>query len=211
MFGPVMSASSRPTAAPARASATARLTLTVLLPTPPLPDATAITFLTPGQDLLGRARRGAADRGAPVDREARDAHRVERAADLGLDLVLERAGRRGELDRERHVGAVDDDVPDHVPGDEVAAELGLLDGSEGIEDGGLGDGAHRVRVRSCAAGRIVDRCTTRGPSYPRPGANGNLASGGREQALPGPRRVSRPASLRIGRRARSRCANLARR
>ncbi len=48
MFGPVMSASRRPTDAPACASATARLTLTVLLPTPPLPDATAMMFLTPG-------------------------------------------------------------------------------------------------------------------------------------------------------------------
>ena len=56
MFGPVMSASSRPTDAPAWASATARLTLTVLLPTPPLPDATAMMFLTPGHELLGLAR-----------------------------------------------------------------------------------------------------------------------------------------------------------
>ena len=43
MFGPVMSASRSPTAAPAWARATARLTLTVLLPTPPLPDATEVT------------------------------------------------------------------------------------------------------------------------------------------------------------------------
>ena len=60
MFGPVMSASSRPTEAPAWASATARLTLTVLLPTPPLPEATAMTFLTPGSSCSawrGWARR----------------------------------------------------------------------------------------------------------------------------------------------------------
>ncbi len=60
MFGPVMSASRRPTLAPAWARATARLTLTVLLPTPPLPDATAITFLTPGSSCSawrGWARR----------------------------------------------------------------------------------------------------------------------------------------------------------
>ena len=42
--------------APAWARATARLTLTVLLPTPPLPDATAMMFLTPGDELLGLAR-----------------------------------------------------------------------------------------------------------------------------------------------------------
>ena len=43
-----MSASSRPTRAPVCDSATARLTLVVLLPTPPLPEATAMTFLTRG-------------------------------------------------------------------------------------------------------------------------------------------------------------------
>jgi hypothetical protein len=47
-FGPVMSASSRPTRAPSRARLTARFTATVDLPTPPLPDATAIVFRTPG-------------------------------------------------------------------------------------------------------------------------------------------------------------------
>src|SRR5487761_1411643 len=43
-----MSASSRPTRAPAWASAMATLTLTVVLPTPPLPALTATVFLTPG-------------------------------------------------------------------------------------------------------------------------------------------------------------------
>ena len=43
-----MSASSRPTFAPSRARLTARFTATVDLPTPPLPDATAIVLRTPG-------------------------------------------------------------------------------------------------------------------------------------------------------------------
>src|ERR1700674_451522 len=43
-----MSASSRPTLAPESCSEAARLTATVDLPTPPLPDATAMTCLTPG-------------------------------------------------------------------------------------------------------------------------------------------------------------------
>ena len=55
-----MSPSSSPTEAPDWASATARLTLTVLLPTPPLPDATAMMFLTPGTSCS--AWRGAARR-----------------------------------------------------------------------------------------------------------------------------------------------------
>jgi hypothetical protein len=46
-----MSASSRPTVAPSAASASARFTAVVLLPTPPLPLATAMMFLTPGISL----------------------------------------------------------------------------------------------------------------------------------------------------------------
>ena len=43
-----MSASSSPTRAPSRASASARLTAVVDLPTPPLPEATATTLRMPG-------------------------------------------------------------------------------------------------------------------------------------------------------------------
>ena len=43
-----MSASSTPTLAPLTASAAARLVVTVDLPTPPLPAATAMMFFTPG-------------------------------------------------------------------------------------------------------------------------------------------------------------------
>src|SRR6266516_5691573 len=55
-----MSASSRPTEAPLLRRAAARLTATVDLPTPPLPDATAIVCLTPGRisDGLGRRKAG---------------------------------------------------------------------------------------------------------------------------------------------------------
>ena len=45
-----MSASIMPTLPPHFASAMARFTATVVLPTPPLPAPTAITFLTPGID-----------------------------------------------------------------------------------------------------------------------------------------------------------------
>src|SRR5208283_3567113 len=43
-----MSASSSPTLKPRRASASARLTESVVLPTPPLPEPTAMMELTPG-------------------------------------------------------------------------------------------------------------------------------------------------------------------
>ncbi len=46
-FGPYMSASSSATRLPLWASATARLTATVVLPTPPFPAPTAMMFLTP--------------------------------------------------------------------------------------------------------------------------------------------------------------------
>src|SRR5439155_6440774 len=48
MLGPYTSASIRPTFAPARLSATERLTATVVFPTPPLPLLIAITCLTFG-------------------------------------------------------------------------------------------------------------------------------------------------------------------
>ena len=47
--GPYTSASIRPTRAPVSARATARFAATVDLPTPPLPEPTAITCLTPGR------------------------------------------------------------------------------------------------------------------------------------------------------------------
>ncbi len=47
--GPYTSASITPTAAPDSRSASARFTAVVLFPTPPLPEATAIAFRTPGR------------------------------------------------------------------------------------------------------------------------------------------------------------------
>src|SRR5260370_12152590 len=47
-FGPYTSASSKPTLLPSFAKASARFTATVVLPTPPLPLATATRFFTPG-------------------------------------------------------------------------------------------------------------------------------------------------------------------
>ncbi len=49
-----MSASSTPTEAPSAASASARFTAVVDLPTPPLPEATAMMFLMPGMSLTPR-------------------------------------------------------------------------------------------------------------------------------------------------------------
>ena len=54
--GPKMSLSMRPTASPCRASAAARLTATVDLPTPPLPEATATMLFTPGRSIRPEVR-----------------------------------------------------------------------------------------------------------------------------------------------------------
>ncbi len=53
-LGPYTSASRMPTLAPSAASASARLTVVVLLPTPPLPEATATTFLMFGSSCTPR-------------------------------------------------------------------------------------------------------------------------------------------------------------
>ena len=106
-----MSASSMPTVAPSAASASARLTAVVDLPTPPLPEATAMMFLMPGNqlhaalhgvrhDLRGNAARVAL--AAPAALSACD----DLAADR-LELAL--AGI-AELDVERDVVAGDLDV-----------------------------------------------------------------------------------------------------
>ena len=52
-LGPYTSASSKPTEAPSRLSARARLTATVVFPTPPFPLATATRFFTPWMGNLG--------------------------------------------------------------------------------------------------------------------------------------------------------------
>ena len=56
-----MSASKSPTRNPRRASETARLAATVLFPTPPFPELTAMTFFTCGNILPGSGRGAWAD------------------------------------------------------------------------------------------------------------------------------------------------------
>jgi hypothetical protein len=60
-----------------------------------------------------------------------------------LDLVLEGTRRRRQLDGHRQGGAVDLDVLDHVERDQVAPELGLLDGAHRLDDGVVGQAGHR--------------------------------------------------------------------
>jgi hypothetical protein len=85
------------------------LTATVVLPTPPLPAPTAMTFFTPGTAARAPV---AADRFAHAARhlhvDRRDAGQLHhRGARLIAHLILHRTRRRRQLDRERHAAAVD--------------------------------------------------------------------------------------------------------
>ena len=127
-----MSPSSIPTRLPRCASATARFTATVVLPTPPLPAPTAMTFFTPG---TGHARAvgdaGRADRGRHLDLDVRHAgHLQDGGPRLVAHLVLHRARRRRQLDRESHPAAVDRQVLHEAQADDVAAEVGIAHGRE---------------------------------------------------------------------------------
>ena len=102
--GPYMSASSSPTLSPLCASATARFTATVDLPTPPLPEATAITAFTSGS--RGAACGAAGGRG----RFLRGQHdggilHPGQSGKFHLDLAAQRlkAGRLLAFHRQAHL------------------------------------------------------------------------------------------------------------
>src|SRR5690606_31585857 len=115
-----MSASSNPTRAPSAARASARLTAVVLLPTPPLPEATAITFLTLGSSAMPRCTACAAMAAGGGDRG------VARRRDLAF-------GRVAQFDIEGDVGAVDLEVLDRLRAGQRLARVGVDDGLQGLQ------------------------------------------------------------------------------
>ncbi len=137
---PQMSASSTPTVRPRRARATARFTVTELLPTPPLPEAMATTRADSGTSVAGGSSRaieagpghdrpllvgvhhpgGHGDRPDPVE----PAH-VE--VDVALDLGPQRAPGDGQGHLDLDLGTVDPDPGDHAEFDDVGAQLGIHD------------------------------------------------------------------------------------
>ena len=96
-----------------------------------------------GDELLRTGRRRAADHRRPGDVDRVGPDRADGRLGVRLDLVLEGTGRRGQLDGEGDLAAVDDDILDHVEGDDVAAELGLLHGAKHLADGAFGQFDHR--------------------------------------------------------------------
>jgi hypothetical protein len=100
--------------------------------------------LDPRQELLGLGRIRSADHRPPGDLDRFGTDRPERRPGVALDLVLEWAGRRGQLDRERDPASVNHNVLDHVQGFDVTSELRFLDGSERRVNRILGEYAHEL-------------------------------------------------------------------
>ncbi len=127
-----MSPSMIPTRLPHFASAIARFTATVVLPTPPLPAPTAMTFFTPStgaRPAIGRRHGAHAGRHFDVHRgDARQ--RRHRGVCLIAHLILHRARRRRQLDAERHAAAVNAQVLDEAERDDVLVQIGILDGRQ---------------------------------------------------------------------------------
>src|SRR3569833_3123612 len=123
-----MSASSTPTLRPWSRRPSARLTAVVDLPTPPLPEATAMTASTPGMPGCVRSAGcawpwpcpwvwGACPCGAAAGALRRQRHQRRRHARHGLDGVLGALAHRlpslhvgrANGDREEHLVVADDD------------------------------------------------------------------------------------------------------
>ena len=125
-------------------SAIARFTATVVFPTPPLPAPTAMMFLTPGTGALPVSR-FAVERTCAVISicDVGDAgQRGHRLPRLLAHLVLDRTGRRRQLDREGHAPPVDAEILDELQRDDVAVEIGISDGAERVEYGRFGNVGH---------------------------------------------------------------------
>ena len=193
-----MSASSTPTRSPRSTSAAAMLAVSVDLPTPPLPDATATTRVAGSSRILAArgGRRGAGSRARPsprahhveVERDARDALD---AADVPRDLVLEarpeRAARHRERDRHVDVASArDDDVAHHLELGHGPLELGVDHELERLQD--------RVAV-GVIGQRSLSAWPIRAPGSPISRSASRCAAG-----LP----VGRPRSVKVrGRRSSS--------
>src|SRR5712671_2360902 len=136
-----MSASSTPTLAPSAARARARLTAVVDFPTPPLPDATATMFFTPGNELDPALHRMGNDLARDADvhgAHARDA--AEFSPDELADRIELRLRGIAQLDLERDAAAFHFDVSRRLGGEKIRARIRVKDFLEGAVDLFLGHG-----------------------------------------------------------------------
>ena len=118
------------------ASAIARLTATVVLPTPPLPAPTAMTFFTPGIGDRAPSPPTASRTRALIctSTAATPGTCMHRGARLIAHLILHRTRRRRQLDRERRPApSIDLQVLDESERDDVAVEIRIVDDLQRVE------------------------------------------------------------------------------
>src|SRR5262249_19362194 len=144
-----MSASSTPMRKPLALSPSARLAATVDLPTPPLPEATAMIAPTPGTSpravraTAGPAGRGAAGRRRGGEHRRYRGHFGQRLHRLfsGLAQRLElRAALVVDLDCEGDIAVANRQAGDNAEGHDIRPLLRVSDMPQRIEDLSLGDG-----------------------------------------------------------------------
>ncbi len=125
-----------PTRLPQRASDSARFTATVVLPTPPLPAPTAMTFFTPasgGRPVSGAdAERTFADELHVHVRDTREG--THRGRSLIAQLILDGTRRRGQLDGERDSRTGDRNVLHEAERHDVLANVGVDDDAKRVKD-----------------------------------------------------------------------------
>ena len=207
-----MSPSRTPTCSPSDESAYARLAVSVDFPTPPLPDATAMTRVAGESEIVRSALVPASqarhERGLLLGRHdveaephARDARNLaDEARDLLLERVAQRAAGDGERDRHRDRAVVlDEDVAHHVELGHRALELGVDDVLERLQDR-VAVGLHPGE-RSCSrsGSAVCERARRARASQPRRGA-----SACRDRAAP--KRTADPRTARSRARTRGRAA-----
>ena len=169
---PQMSASSTPTTLPVAANAAARLTVTELLPTPPLPLAMASTRHDSGTSVSGASSR-ACQRALSItsvrSSEFISPHTMRHGGDAGvdadprLDLALDVGAQRAATDRQLDADGdaavgIDVDGGHHAERDDVGAELGIDDrpqhGEHVVTTRGRNCPRRRTALNRSAAGSI---------------------------------------------------------
>ena len=203
-----MSPSRTPTCSPSAESAYARLAVSVDFPTPPFPDATAMTRVPGESEMVRSAAVPAAQprderrlllRRHDVEAEphARDARNLaDEARDLLLERVAQRTARDRQGDRHRDRAVVlDEDVAHHVELGHRPPQLGIDDVLERFQDR-VAVGPHRGE-RTCSGRRqAAPRARARPPL---PDASGRRGRAGR-------RRTADPRTARWRGRTRGRAA-----
>ena len=196
----------RPRGCPRRASAAARLAVTVDLPTPPLPEPTQITFLTARARPRG-GRRGRASAGGPASPRAERTSKPTltaatpssartRLRDGLLEVGADRAAGGGQ--RDDHVDArrrrgCRSSAPSRAR--RCAPQLGVDDRAERVADLVVGGHRHDSGKRGTPSKK-----NRRGPRAPPSRGRRDLLHCRLRPAASPPRRLSSDAAERLGER-----------